>query len=716
MGNILGKIGHFFEVHVEKIVLVVFGILSLYVLLDRVLFSPNMVEFDGQTFAPGKIDRYIDQQFSGPVRDRLQGAPTSLTEYEPLLTGPIDPCDAVLVDTELKGTFDQGFMGLYRSALRDIDDRLYPPQPRHSAAESTERRKYPLPFIGEVQEVKSGYIRAAAYFPVEEITDETSYDDVQHEPNDLDLVTVEGKFDFGMLRQRFFESFASEDLPVEWRDETLAEPVCAAVNLQRQELLPDGRWSTWQDVPRLAIDHQPELMTPVTRVEDLPSGGVRVRMLQLDKYDVRQDLLQPLPYEIATTYEEWFPPSLHVEYLKLRDQERKEARREKREAEADQDVDARGRPSRGGSRTSTTGRGGAGRGGPAMDAYGGIGGGTQQDRRSRGRGGRSTARGGGDQLLPGAPGQRTRGTRGRGRTQGGAGDPLYGAAGMDAYGMGPGGMGVQNQGVNQMSGKFREVSLTFDKDMAKLDEFLFWAHDATVAPEKIYRYRIRLGVLNPAAGINDDSQPQNNDVVLWSEFSSVTDTVYIPRRSYFFAKGYKEASGVSVEVMKFYQGYWRSQDFSVKPGETVGAVVELEEEEDPDTLLDPTAALYGAGYGMMNPGQRQEPLTVDYRTGAVLVDAVPVDGWTGGKRLRPQSHHAMLYSQDEQHIHKMPIGRPNWPESLALAYNRAKQFQKEEVEDFRDFGSSLVRGVRSGRGGLGGPGMDMYGESMMYGR
>ena len=111
--------------------------------------------------------------------------------------------------------------------------------------------------------------------------------------------------------------------------------------------------------------------------------------------------------------------------------------------------------------------------------------------------------------------------------------------------------------------------------------------------------------------------------------------------------------------------------------------------------------------------QRQEPETVDYRTGAVFVDAVPVDGWTGGKRLRPQSHYTMLYSLDESQIQKMAIGRPNWSAQLALAYNRAKQFQKEPVEDFRDFGSSLVRSTRSSRGGRGGAGMDPYGGMPM---
>jgi hypothetical protein len=709
MGNILAKIGHFFEIHVEKIVLVVFGILSLYVLVVRVLFSPNVVEFDGQSFSPSKIDQYIGQKYAGPVREAITGPALSVDSYEPRLTGPIDPNDpvndAVLVD--LKGDFSKGFLGRYASAIDHIDDTLYPPQPRHSAADSTEKRKYKLPFIGEVRGVRAGYIRAAAYYPAEEITEETVYDDIDHEPNDLDLVTVEANFDVGLLRQRFIESFDSEDLPVEWRDDSMAEPVCAAVNLQRQELLADGRWGPWQDIRRLPIDHDPELMRPVTRVEDLPSGGIRVRMLQLNKYDVRQDLLQPLPYEIATTYEEWFPPSLHEEFLKLRDKERKEEKRAEREADSDQDTS--GRRPRGGQRNST-----AGRGAGTVDAYGGgAGGAGGQTGRTRGgaRGARNT-RGGGAE-MPGATGGRTRGSRGRGRTggAGGAVDPMYGG-GMEGYGaMGRDGMGMQNLGVSQMSSKFREVSLTFDKVFSKLDVILFWAHDDTVESEKTYRYRIRLGVLNPAAGINDDSGPHNNDVVLWTEFSGTTDVIKIPHRGYFFAKDYKEVSGaVSVEVLKFDMGYWRSENFQVKPGETVGKVTEVKQEEDRETFVDPSMAMYGMP---LDAQQRQEPETVDFRTGVVFVDAVPVDGWTGGKRLRAQSHYTMLYSLDQSQIMKMPVGRPNWPEPLVLAYNKAKQFQKEPVEDFRDFGSSLVRSTRSGAGGRGGAEMGLYGDMPM---
>ena len=137
---------------------------------------------------------------------------------------------------------------------------------------------------------------------------------------------------------------------------------------------------------------------------------------------------------------------------------------------------------------------------------------------------------------------------------------------------------------------------------------------------------------------------------------------------------------------------------------------EVEQEEDRDTFVDPAMAQYGAGYGLMDPSQRQEPETIDFRTGAVFVDAVPVDGWTGGKRLRSHSYHTMLYSIDQSQIMKMPVGRPNWPEALALAYNKAKQFQKEPVEDFRDFGSSLVRSTRGGRGGAE---MGLYGDMPM---
>ena len=64
-------------------------------------------------------------------------------------------------------------------------------------------------------------------------------------------MTVEGVFPIGQVRTLFQQSFQDPTLkePVDY-----PEPIVAAVELQRSQLLPDGSWSEWQRIPRLDID------------------------------------------------------------------------------------------------------------------------------------------------------------------------------------------------------------------------------------------------------------------------------------------------------------------------------------------------------------------------------------------------------------------------------------------------------------------------------
>jgi hypothetical protein len=196
------------------------------------------------------------------------------------------------------------------------------------------KKEYHLPSIGEVKDVGVEYIRAVAYVPTQMVTEQAPYDKVAHEPNDIDLVTVEAKFDVADLYRRFFASFAGEDVREEiWRDPCLARPVFAAVQLQRQEFLGGGTWGGWQDVPRSNIDYHKRLFQIVEKAEELPPGGIKVRLLQFNDKQVMMDLLQPPAYQIASAKEEWFPPSLHARFIDLQRKEDLEAKRQETEKE-----------------------------------------------------------------------------------------------------------------------------------------------------------------------------------------------------------------------------------------------------------------------------------------------------------------------------------------------------------------------------------------------
>jgi hypothetical protein len=238
--------------------------------------------------------------------------------------------------------------------------------------------------------------------------------------------------------------------------------------------------------------------------------------------------------------------------------------------------------------------------------------------------------------------------------------------------------------------KFDELLITRDKDIAKMDEALtFWAHDDSVEPGNSYRYRIRLGVYNPIAGtdqLHEQHESLGNRAILWSEFSDVTKAVDIPKRLYFFAREIQEATErVIVQVCRYVLGYWYTEDFTVQQGEVIGSPSEYkmtkEEEKEKVTV----------------------PEIVDYATGAVLVDVMPVNDWSGGKNLRARHYFDMLYSFDGANIDRMPIKSRYWPEELLSKFNEIKRSEKEPKEPLREWGSRPGLGRRATRPGEVGP-------------
>ncbi len=292
------KIGNFFEVyieaHIEKIIVGVVGVVCAWFLITRVLLSPNYVEYDGKKFSAGDIDRHMSKQVD-LLREKLQRRPQSARQYEPQVNN---------------------FIAHLERPFGDIDDGIYFPQPgSRPAIEISDGRKYRLPVVGNVGEISAGYIRAVAYVPTEKVDEENTYDKVEHEPNDLDFVTVEAKFDIAMLYENFQKSFNGMDIPEEWRDPCLANPVFAAAQLERQELGADDSWSDWEVVPRTRIDHHRQMFEVIEDVDELPPGGIKVRLLQFDNPQVRVNLLQPEAYRIASAQEQWYPPSLYKKFM-----------------------------------------------------------------------------------------------------------------------------------------------------------------------------------------------------------------------------------------------------------------------------------------------------------------------------------------------------------------------------------------------------------------
>jgi hypothetical protein len=728
MKDLVAKIGRFCENHVEKIVLVLASAVFVWLFFTRVIFSPNVVTLQGKNFAPGQIDRYVYEEKAQELNARMsRPSGGNAKVYTPRLTADIDPCDPVIAGV-IDRPLPKGFMGLLESPLSFIDaggirKTTSAAVARRSAEAS---RKYRLPIIPDVTGVAVSHMRAAAYVPVQEVTVQAAYDAGNSEPNDIDLVTVEARFNTTALYRAFQASFNGVDVQKEeWRDPCLADPTFAAVQVQRQELREDGSWGDWKAIPRSRVESNRDLLEVIERVEDLPPGGVDVRMMQFDRKPITLGLLQPDSYQIASAEEDWFPPSFYDKFKDLQKKMDAEERKEQRDQERGQDdrgMAGRDGGGRAGGNQMTMGRGG--RAGTTGRGQAGVG-----DTGMRGgRGGRAGQTG--DPAMTGGRG-------GRGSRGGRGGDDGYG----DMYGMpGMGPDGRRKASTDEVYFDLREEMLNFRTDLSKSEKpILVWAFDDTAKPGKTYRYRIRVGVFNPVAGTGqlvDRDMDKNNQVILWSRFSEVTKPVAIPRMVYLFAKNVQDKTKTAtVEVARYKLGYWRTEDFQVRPGESIGKEKEpkdSDKERGRDRERERRLAMMnqaggrisdprGGGmmddpmYTMQTVEDPSKPKIVDYTTGAVLVDLVEVNDWGDAPNLRPRTYHDMLYTSDGAVIEHMPVNLPNWPKDVSEAYQVVQSEKRKEPKPFRAFTKST-----RGRGGMQDPYGGMYdmggGPGGPYGR
>jgi hypothetical protein len=317
-----------------------------------------------------------------------------------------------------------------------------------------------------------------------------------------------------------------------------------------------------------------------------------------------------------------------------------------------------------------------------------------------------------------------------------------------AYGM-PGEMGMRRRSsTNEVYWEFAKEMITWREDLSKRDKpLLFWVFDDTAEPGKVYQYRVRVGVFNPVAGTDqlvERDMSKKDQVILWSPYSEVTKPMEIEKMLYLFAKDVQDSKtgATTVEVARYSQGYWHSQDFQVKLGEAIGKVMEPKKEDDREKARKaklaggygyppmggdritgsrggpPMGPMPGVMPGMMpyGPDQQNAPKTVDYRTGKIFVDLVQVNDWGNAPNLRPRLYNDMLYTSDGTRIEHMPVNNSNWSKDLVATYQYIQTEKHREPQQFRAFNKSGLRGRRGGRPGEGGAYEDMGGAyEDMYG-
>jgi len=643
------KGGNFFEDHVEKFVLAVVGLVCVLLLATRIITSPNRVQYDGRKLTPSKIDYYISKDV-----DALEAELNKEAE----LRAPRDPCVGK-------------FIAMMDCAIPNINVSVYWPLPIPISSNFIDNREYLVPEVGEIGEAVAEHIRAVAYVPTIEVDKDNIYDKDNSEPNDIDFVTVESRINVRQLVKNFDKSFAGEDVREDWRDPCLAKPVFAAVHLQRKELLADRDWSDWETVPRTKIDYRQKMFEIVEQVEDLPPGGIEVRLLNFDNKQVVIDLLQPEAYRIASSDEEWFPPSVHRKYVKYQkeveaEEKRKAMEAQKKKREEEHERLRRERLGIGAETLSGT------EGFSARDESRGMRytRGARPPRGIRERGpGRRRGRPGTERDMDGeqAAIRRIRGTDTSKKKS-------------DEKGKGA----LEAKSIKDFYDEYDKLLITEKTDIAKMKEpLVFWAHDDTIEPGKSYQYRVRLGVFNPIAGteqVSEENESQKNKVILWSKFSDETKTVEIPARLYFFPYRMQEvAKIVTVKVCRYVLGYWYSDEFRVKQGEVIGKVKAVEAE---------TVETDEQAVGLVRV---TIPETVDYSTGALYVDALLVNNWAGARNMHSSPYYDMLYSFDGAGIEHMAISRSYWAQELQAKFGEIQELEKKPRKPLRDWGTKRAK-------------------------
>ena len=690
MQELLGKLGRFCESHIEKIVLIVVGGVSAYLFFTRVIFSPNTVEYDQKNVSPSRIDSYVSLKVQD-LRTALAGIDRKDSAVEPvsLVNGEGNP---LLAKAFPSRPAPENFMALFENPLSFLEpDGASIGPVRRMVAE----KRYALPSVGRVTDVAAVHIRAAAYVPIEPVTTEMDYTLVPKEPNDLDLVTVEARFDVKELYRQFKAYFDGTEVEKrEWRDPALAVPEFAGVQLERQQLRPDGSWSEWVEVPRARVEQYASLLTPIEKVKDLPPGGVPIRLMQLGSPRMTMAMLQPEGYQIASPNEDWLPPSFYGKYKELQGKIEMEERRKEREERLNQQQTAAedNTNRRGVTNDTTTGRTGR------------VGG-----------GGRRNAAGGGGGVDYGAGGNRRNGNTGRTRTRGDtANDPRAAGREQDARG---GRVAEEVTTTEEAYLDFADALINDDTDLSKLDDVLFWAFDDTTEPGNTYRYRIRLGVFNPVAGTNmlvERDMDMKDQAILWSSFSDLTQTIAIPKRLYFFARDVQSrTSTATVEVARYALGHWYRENFQIHPGEVIGREMEPPEpeEDEEDTTGGRITGRNTPQGGMATILQRERavgtsdaddstvPDMIDYRTNVMLIDFVEATDLGTPPNLQQRPYYDLLYTADGVTIEHMPATQRLWPQDLQQAYQQISRTRTDDIrEPFRNFTASSRISEREARG------------------
>lgn len=362
------------------------------------------------------------------------------------------------------------------------------------------------------------------------------------------------------------------------------------VELQRQELLPSGEYSDWEDVPTSLAALKFDIPSPVF---DERSGEVLNRNdlnTKLEEVKANQPLvLQPPFYDIEAG-DDWdvpFPSLRAKDEVPVEESKKPEPKPEEAP-----------RPSRPPPVGLPPGIGGGPGGRPPGVGYPPGGGATRAPRAADDT---KTAREQASQHWSDAQKNYR-----QGNLQGAATDCQWIIDNVAQH---------KNRGLEKKA-KHMKQAIQRKQDRGRKSEAVafvrndnadkdpgVWFHDDSVEPGKTYRYRMRVRIWNRYVGKRDVLQDPTNaeKTELTGEWSLPSDPVTVAPETFFFVRGATSDDAVNVEVFKRYRGDWYKESFTVRVGDEIGELRDVK-----------TAEVDDKGNAVRS--------AVDFRTGAVVLD------------------------------------------------------------------------------------------------
>lgn len=586
------------ELHVEKGVLALAAVFLIGMVARFLVMEPNTVTVGSQAHGPGELDQAILRQaedLQRAVRNADAEAP-EVPEYARELRREHE--GGLFVEP------DAGAPPLPKTL--DVVARFNPPLPVLEEGQEPEDVRLVTPLKPTPPVVRTGlsvvYRRPVNLLPF----DESTLPEGSTGPAEMSWVTI------GSFFPR--EAQQNEMIKAGYAGYR-AKVYVAGVDVQRQQMLANGEFGPWEDVPRAAV--MPALDPPAPAYDD--RSGELVNQPELDQAltilrSAQQTLMQPLFYPVQAGDDWQLPPLPGLKFETPKEEEEEAAAGESPRGAPAPDRSPPPDP-RGGGRAAPGGGGRAAPGGGGRAAPGGGG-------RSAPGGGRAGPTGG--QRPPQTdPGDEARLARQKledarealGKKDWDTANRL--CEEVLQIQKASRGLRTQAQRIKELVKIKQEQGspdvppppqepLPLITNPDKEGEPAVWCHDVTVEPGKTYRYRMRVKLWNRYVGRPDNLHDSNRHLadqsLLVGEWSLPSDPVTATSRRHFFVRGpaFGEPAA-SVDVFTWYKGNWLKEDFDVRVGDVIGGIEEMKTGD-----IDEEGKL------------KREP--VDFTTGAIVLD------------------------------------------------------------------------------------------------